>query len=84
MKNTSSSEPTPSKAGLVEVHAFNAGQGKPRQQPTSIVLKTSIDRRRQHSAIGKLVKMCQASAVVTTASRGITAEVRRDRDRGHE
>ena len=51
---------------------------------TSFVLKTSTDAKRQHAAIGKLVKMCKASAVVAVASRGITAEVRKDRDRGHE
>ena len=55
-----------------------------RQQATSIVLKTAIDLKRQHAAIGKLVKMCRASSVVTVASQGITAEVRRDRDRGHD
>lgn len=51
---------------------------------TSIVLKTATDPKRQHAAIGKLLKMCRASTVVANASRGITAEVRRDRDRGHE
>jgi hypothetical protein len=55
-----------------------------RQMATSIVLKTATDPKRQHAAIGKLVKMCRASTVVANASRGITAEVRRDRDRGHE
>jgi hypothetical protein len=84
MKNTSSSETTPSKTGLLQVSGFNAGQGRVRQQATSIVLKTTIDLKRQHSAIGELVKMCRASSVVTVASQGITAEVRRDRDRGHE
>lgn len=63
---------------------FTAAAGKARQQATSIVLKTATDPKRQHAAIGKLVKMCKTSAVVTTASQGITAEVRRDRDRGHE
>ena len=60
----------------------NAKKGKFR--PTSVVLKTAVDARRQHLAIGKLVKMCKASPVVATASRGITAEVRKDRDRGHD
>ena len=54
-----------------------------RVQATSIVLKTATDPKRQHAAIGKLMKMCKGSAVVTNASRGITAEVRRDRDCGH-
>ena len=44
------------------------------------MLKTNIDRKRQHSAIGKLVEMCRTSPVVTVARQGITAEVRRDRD----
>lgn len=60
----------------------SAQKGKLR--PTSVVLKTATDARRQHLAIGKLVKMCKASPVVANASRGITAEVRRDRDRGHD
>lgn len=84
MKNTTSSETKPSNAGLLQMPGFSAGQGRLRQQATSIVLKTAIDLKRQHSAIGKLVKMCRASPVVTVASQGITAEVRRDRDRGHE
>ena len=84
MKSTSSSETAPSKAGLVQLSGFTAAQGKVRQQATSIVLRTTTDLKRQHAAIGKLVKMCRASTVVTTASRGITAEVRRDRDIGHE
>jgi hypothetical protein len=84
MKTTASSATAPSKAGLVHVSGFAAAPGKARQQATSIVLKTATDPKRQHAAIGKLVRMCKASAVVTTASQGITAEVRRDRDRGHE
>ena len=60
----------------------HASQGK--LHPTSVVLKTATDARRQHLAIAKLVRMCKASPVVANASRGITAEVRRDRDRGHE
>lgn len=60
----------------------HAKKGKLR--PTSIVLKTAMNARRQHLAIGKLVKMCKASPVVAIARRGITAEVRKDRDRGHD
>ena len=56
--------------------------GKP--QATSLVLKTKADTRKQHAAIAKLVAMCKASPVVKNASRGITAEVRRDRNHGHE
>lgn len=59
-------------------------QSRGRTQPTAIVLKMATDTKRQHAAIGKLVKMARSSAVVTNASRGITAEVRRDRERGHE
>lgn len=66
------------------VSGFKPSLGKGRVQATSIVLKTATDPKRQHAAIGKLMKMCKGSAVVTNASRGITAEVRRDRDRGHE
>ena len=66
------------------VSGFKPSPGKGRVQATSIVLKTATDPKRQHAAIGKLMKMCKASAVVTNASRGITAEMRRDRDRGHE
>lgn len=84
MKNTSSSEATQSNAGLIQVHGFKPGQGKARQQPTTIVLRSSIDLKRQHLAIGKLMKMCRESAVASVASQGITAEVRKDRDRGHE
>lgn len=58
--------------------------GKNRVQATSLVLKTAADPKRQHAAIGKLVKMCRESPVVANASRGITAEVRKDRDRGHD
>jgi len=68
----------------MQVSGFTAAKGKLRQQATSIVLKTATDPKRQHAAIGKLLKMCRASAVATSANRGITAEVRRDRDRGHE
>lgn len=71
-------------AGLAQLGgAFTPMQpGKP--LATSLVLKTKPDARKQHAAIAKLVKMCKASPVVKNASRGITAEVRRDRDRGHE
>ena len=51
---------------------------------TSIVLKTRPDAKQQSAAIASLVKMCKQSPVVATARGGITAEVRRDRDRGHE
>lgn len=44
-----------------------------RLRPTSVV--------RQHAAIGKLTRMCKASPLVEKASQGITAEVRKDRDR---
>lgn len=55
-----------------------------RLRPTSVVLHTATNARRQHAAIGKLLKMCKASPVVDKASQGITAEVRKDRERGHE
>jgi len=84
MKTTASSSATASKAGLLHLSGFTTSPGRTRQQATSIVLKTAADPKRQHAAIGKLVKMCKASAVVTAASQGITAEVRRDRDRGHD
>lgn len=58
-----------------------AAAGKP--AATSVVLKTGVDTQKQHAAIAKLLKMCQASPVVKRADQGITAEVRRDRDRGH-
>lgn len=77
------SNPAPN-AGQVHLSGFATSGGKARQQATSIVLKTAADPKRQHAAIAKLVKMCKASAVVATASQGITAEVRRDRDRGHD
>ena len=84
MKSTEPSDSKRKLAGLVQPgSAFTPTQhGKP--SATSLVLKTKADARRQHSAIARLVKMCQASPVVKTASRGITAEVRRDRNRGHE
>jgi len=65
------------------------GEALPRAQmgrlrPAVVVLQAATDAKRQHAAIGRLVKMCKASPVVDKASRGITAEVRKDRDRGHE
>lgn len=60
---------------------FTPSLGKGRVQATAIVLKTATDPERQHAAIGKLMKMCKASAVAANASRDITAEVRSDRDR---
>ncbi|TXT39934.1 MAG: hypothetical protein FD135_1750 [Comamonadaceae bacterium] len=84
MKSTATSTNAPSQAGQVHLSGFTTKPGKVRQQATSIVLKTTADPQRQHAAIAKLMKMCKASAVVATASQGITAEVRRDRDRGHD
>ena len=60
---------------------FSLSLGKRQAQATSIVLKSTADPKRQHAAINKLIKMCKASPLVTTASKEITAEVRRDRDR---
>ena len=73
---------TQGRARLIHAgHALaHAAAGKP--PATSIVLKAKADTRKQHTAIAKLLKMCQASPV-TSASQGITAKVRRDRDRGH-
>ena len=63
-------------------YAFaRAAAGKP--AATSVVVKTKADAKKQHAAIAKLLKMCRASPVVKQAGQGITAEVRRDRDRGH-
>ena len=84
MKAAATSVQLPAKAGPVRVSGISPSQSSGRQMATSFVLKTSTDAKRQHAAIGKLVKMCKASAVVAVASRGITAEVRKDRDRGHE
>lgn len=74
---------TQGRARLIHAgHALaHAAAGKP--PATSIVLKAKADTRKQHTAIAKLLKMCQASPVVKRADQGITAEVRRDRDRGH-
>ena len=70
------------------LHAGNAfaraAAGKP--AATSVVLSTKATKansQKQHAAIAKLLKMCQTSPVVKRADQGITAEVRRDRDRGH-
>ena len=57
-----------------------AAAGKPAL--ASMMLKNQADARKQHAAIAKLLKMCHSSPVTST-SQGITAEVRRDRDRGH-
>lgn len=84
MKTATAITPSPNKLGQMHVSGFTPSLGKGRVQATSILLKTATDPKRQHAAIGKLMKMCKASAVVTNASRGITVEVRRDRDRGHE
>ena len=83
MKTAAAFTSSPDKLGHMLVSGFTPSLGKGRVQVTSIVLKTATDPKRQHAAIGKLMKMCKASAVVTNASRGITVEVRRDRDRGH-
>jgi hypothetical protein len=83
MKTAASNHTTAKPANML-VSGVTPSNGKGRVQATSIVLKTSSDPMRQHAAINKLIKMCKASAVVTNANRGITAEVRRDRDRGHE
>lgn len=84
MKTTASTANASSKVGLVQLSGFATLPGKARPQAASIVLKTAADPKRQHAAIGKLVKMCKASVLVATASQGITAEVRRDRDRGRD
>jgi hypothetical protein len=51
-------------------------------RPQSTPQKQSRTNARQHAAIEKLVEMCAASAVVSDPNKGITAEVRRDRDGG--
>ena len=70
-------------AGLLRAgNAFaRTAAGKP--AATSVVLKTKADTPKQHAAIAKLLKMCQTSPVVKRADQGITAEVRRDRNRAH-
>lgn len=84
MKPNTSTDGKRKLAGLIQVEslATPAPRGKP--LATSLVLRTKANARRQSAAIAKLVKMCKTSPVVANASRGITAEVRRDRDRGHE
>jgi len=83
MKSTPATDTKRKLAGIAHGGTFTPLQsGKPRA--TSLVLKTKADARKQHAAIAKLVAMCKASPVVKTASRGITAEVRRDRNHGHE
>ena len=68
----------------VLLSSFSPSAPKTRSQLSSIVLKADTDAKRQHAAIKKLIKMCQTSPVVSSASKGITAEVRKDRDHGHE
>ena len=84
MKSAPHFEPRRKTADFLQLGGSIAHASKGKLRPTSVVLKTTTDARRQHLAIAKLVRMCKASPVVANASRGITAEVRRDRDRGHE
>lgn len=84
MKTATASNPSATKHVRGNLSGFSPSVGKAHAQATSIVLKTTADPKRQHAAINKLIKMCKASPLVTTASKGITAEVRRDRDRAHE
>jgi hypothetical protein len=84
MKTATASTLSAAKPGHMLLSGFSPSVGKAHAQATSMVLKTTADPKRQHAAIKKLIKMCQASPVVINASKGITAEVRRDRDRGHE
>ena len=81
---TAALTPAPANAGHLLVSGIGPSFSKGPALATSIVLKTTTDAKRQHAAISKLIKMCKASSVVTRASLGITAEVRRDRDRGGE
>lgn len=83
MKSAVHHSPKPATTGYFQVPGALLSAGKGKTQATSIILKTATNAKRQHTAIGKLLKMCKESAVVTTA-KGITAEVRRDRDRGHD
>ena len=76
MKTAAAVTPSPTKLGHMLMSGFTPSLGKGRVQATSIILKTVTDPKRQHAAIGKWMKMCKASAVVTNASRGVTAEVR--------
>jgi hypothetical protein len=84
MKTAASFTAKPAKPGFFPIPGIAPAQGKGRTQATSIVLKTTTDPKRQHAAIGKLVQMCRESEVVAVVSRGITAEVRRNRDRGND
>ena len=84
MKSASHSEPKRKTADFLELGGSFTEAQKGKLRPTSVVLKTATDAQRQHLAIAKLVRICRGSPVVANASRGITAEVRRDRDRGHE
>ena len=84
MKSAPHFEPRRKTADFLQLGGSITHAAKGKLRPTSVVLKTATDARRQHLAITKLVRMCKASPVVANASRGITAEVRRDRDRGHE
>jgi len=83
MKNATPSQPRQQPKGFARLSGTFAPSHKGKSLPTVLILKSSVDVKAQHLAIGKLVKMCKASPVVAKASRGITAEVRRDRDRGH-
>ena len=62
---TAAITPSPTRLGHMLVSGFTPSLGKGRVQATSIVLKTATDPKRQHAAIGKLMKMCKASAVVS-------------------
>jgi hypothetical protein len=80
---TVTATPMRAKLGTMVLPDLSPPPGKAQARTTSIVVKTTVDKKRQHAAIAKLVKICRASDVIANASRGITAEVRRDRDRGH-
>ena len=84
LKSATHSEPKRKTADFLQLGGSFPCAQKGKLGPTSVVLKTATDARRQHLAVGKLVQMCKASPVVANASRGITTEVRRDRDRGHK
>lgn len=84
MESAPSSTSRLAKTGFIQVPGALPTSGKGETRATSIILKTAVNAKRQHAAIGRLVQMCRESAVVTHASRGITAEVRRDRDHGHD
>ena len=84
MKSAAAHVPSPSGSALLQMSGFAPTQSRGRTQSTAIVLKTAIDTKRQHAAIGKLVKMARSSVVVTNASWGITAEVQSNRERGNQ